>query len=108
MTVSPSNTVNVDQMVKLTCVFQTSITGIVYFDYENDTTLCLLEPEKPTGCKNTPRSCATLYDAVCPNTTHFIVQLPVPMTWNKVSINCNNFFGNKSNSVVFNVKGMYK
>lgn len=108
MTVSPSNTVNVDQMVTLTCVFQTSAAPPVFFNYKNNTPLCALELTNHTGCKNTAQSCATRYDAVCPNTTHFIVQLPVRMTWNKVSIYCKSFFGDNSNYVVFDVKGMYK
>lgn len=106
LTVSPSNIVEVNQVVTLQCELDTNpLPPIIARFVDNQrNTLCTLEP-KNASCKNTTDPCLTQYKAFCTNETVFSIQVNIPMAWNGASIYCDSIYS-RSNTVRFTVIGM--
>lgn len=105
LTVSPSNIIEVNEVVTLQCELDTNpLSPIIARFAANRNTLCVLEP-KNGSCKNTTDPCLTQYKAFCPSETVFTIQVNVSMTWNGGSIYCDSIYS-RSNTVNFTVIGM--
>lgn len=103
LTVSPSNDVEVNQTVTLTCELDPNPTPpIIVFFVNNSTVLCTLEHRNGT-CFDTLTKCETAYNASCSNETLYSIQVTVPWNWSGVAVDCKTFY-NRSNLVVFTVK----
>uniref|UniRef100_K1QLL3 Uncharacterized protein n=1 Tax=Magallana gigas TaxID=29159 RepID=K1QLL3_MAGGI len=105
LTVSPSNNVEVHQVVTLQCELDPNSVPpiLVIFSVKPTTTLCVLEPLNGT-CKYSQSSCLSTYNASCSNETVFSIQVNVPQSWNGASICCQTIYAT-SNYVNFSVKG---
>ena len=109
LTITPSRNVDVNQSVTLHCELDPNPPPpvVVIFSLQSpSTTLCAMEPWNGV-CKKTPDPCRNLYNASCPSDTRYSIQLRVPMDWNGASVVCETFL-ERSNSVVFSVKGMLR
>lgn len=106
LTVSPSNDVEVNQTVTLTCELDPYPSTPIIVSFENNFTekLCFLEHSNGT-CITTSDTCVTGYNASCHNEALYSLQVDVPWNWNGASIYCRTQFS-KSELVVFAVKGM--
>lgn len=106
LTASPSNIIEVNEVVTLQCELDTNPLPpiIARFAVSQRNTLCVLEP-KSGSCKNTTDPCLTQYKAFCPSETVFTIQVNVSMTWNGGSIYCDSIYS-RSNTVNFTVIGM--
>lgn len=104
LTVSPSNNVEVHQVVTLQCELDPNSVPpiLVIFSVKPTTTLCVLEPLNGT-CKYSQSSCLSTYNASCSNETVFSIQVNVPQSWNGASICCQTIYAT-SNYVNFSVK----
>lgn len=108
LTVIPSNDVKVNQSVELQCELDTipSPPVIVSFKIQSPSSnVCTLEPNYGE-CQNTSDPCITRYNASCPSTTRYSIQVIVPSNWNNVSVVCQTLY-QKSNSAVFFVEGIF-
>ncbi|XP_022287174.2 nephrin-like [Crassostrea virginica] len=105
LTVIPSNDVKVNHSVELQCELDTNPSPpvIVSFNIQSpSSTFCTLEPNNGE-CQNTEDPCITRYNASCPSSTRYSIQVIVPSNWNTVSVVCQSLY-QKSNSVVFFVE----
>nr|XP_022289450.1 hemicentin-1-like isoform X2 [Crassostrea virginica] len=109
LTVIPSNDVAVNQNVTLQCELDSNPPSPIVVSFRvtsSNTTLCQLQPI--TGvCKNTIPLflCSFLYkfNASCPSTTRYNIQVTVPSSWNNVSVICHTRY-RQSNRVLFFVR----
>eukprot|EP00105_Crassostrea_gigas_P024740 XP_011445100.2 PREDICTED: uncharacterized protein LOC105340627 [Crassostrea gigas] len=105
LTVSPSNDVEVNQTVTLTCQLDPNPYPPVIVAFANNFTDILCSLEYSNGkCINTSDACLTGYNASFHNETLYSLQVPVSWNWNGLSLYCQNLTS-KSNSVLLDVKG---
>lgn len=105
MTLSPSQNVEVNTVVKMKCdVDQTELAPVFVAFYKNTQSLCSLEFEDGT-CKNTSDACLSKFSASCTGVRNYSIQFPVPFAWNEHGLWCKTIYS-ESDKVFLSVTGL--